>query len=213
MPMDDSNHIVFTQLNRRHIRQAVSVLSRAFDADPVFTYYFYDPRRRKLAYRPFFADFIRSNMRFGQVHVGLINERVVAAAVWRPPEAGEPTPKERLQSCAATLAVRFFFPKTAKGLFEGFDAMHALHPKGPYWYLGCVGVDTGLQGKGIGSRLLAPVLEIADRTTTLCYVETPFPRDIVFYQRLGFEVASESYPFVGAPPVWIMTRAPGSVAA
>lgn len=213
MPLNDSPRIAITQLKPGYMREAVGVLSRAFDEDPVFTYYFYDSRRRKFAYRPFFGDFIRANQRFGQVYVALIDQRVVAAAVWRPPEAGEPTPKERFQSFAAALAVRMFFPKTAKVLFQGFDTMHALHPKEAFWYLGCVGVDTHLQGKGIGSRLLAPVLDAADRSNKLCYLETPFPRDIVFYQRLGFEVARESHPFIGAPPVWIMSRAPGSVKA
>jgi len=213
MSIDNSTQIVFTQLSAGHIKEAVDVLSRAFAEDPVFTFYLYDRRRRKLAYRPFFGDFIRSNLRFGQVYVALINQRVVAVSVWRPPGAGEPTPKERFQSFAAALAVRILFPKTAKGLFHGFHAMHALHPKEPYWYLGCVGVDTGLQGKGIGTRLLAPVLDLADRTNTLCYVETPFPRDIVFYQRLGFEIASESHPFIGAPTVWIMTREPRGVSS
>lgn len=213
MPVDNSTPIVFTQLSADHIKGAVDVLSRAFDEDPVFTFYLYDPRRRKFAYRPFFGDFIRSNLRFGHVYVALMNQRVVAVSIWRPPGAGAATPKERFQSFVATLAVRIFFPKTAKGLFQGFHAMHILHPKEPYWYLGCVGVDTGLQGKGIGTRLLEPVLEIADRTNTLCYVETPFPRDIVFYQRLGFEIASESHPFIGAPPVWIMTREPKGVSS
>jgi len=211
MPLDNSNQIVFTQLSAEHIKGAIDVLSRAFDEDPVFTFYLYDSRRRKFAYRPFFGDLIRSNLRFGHVHAALINQRVVAVSVWRPPGAGEPTQMERFQSFAAALAVRIFFPKTAKGLFQGFHAMHALHPKEPYWYLCCVGVDLGLQGKGIGTRLLAPVLDLADQTSTLCYLETPFPRDIVFYQRLGFEIARESRPFIAAPMVWIMTRAPKRV--
>ena len=211
MPVDNSTQVVVTQLNAGHIKGAVDVLSRAFDEDPVFTFYLYDPRRRKFAYRPFFGDFIRSNLRFGHVYVALMGQRVVAASIWRSPGAGEATPKERFQSFVATLAVRIFFPKTAKGLFQGFHAMHALHPKEPFWYLGCVGVDTDLQGKGIGTRLLEPVLDLADRTNTLCYLETPFPRDIAFYRRLGFEIASESHPFVGAPTVWIMTREPRGV--
>lgn len=211
MPTTDSIQISITQLGGGHIKGAVDVLSRAFAEDPIFTFYLYGRRRRKLAYRPFFSDWVRSNLRFGQAHVAVTNQRVVAISVWRPPGAGKPTPKERLQSFAAALAVRILFPKTARDLFRGLHAMHALHPKEPYWYLCLVAVDPGLQGRGIGTRLLEPVLDLADRSSTLCSVETPFPRDIVFYQRLGFEIASEEHPFIGAPPVWIMTREPKGV--
>ncbi len=209
MFIDNSTQVIFKQLSAGHIKGAVDVLSRAFDQDPVFTFYLYDPRRRKLAYRPFFGDLILSNVRLGYVYVAMINHRVVAASVWRPPEAGEARPKERFLSAAAQLAVRIFFPKSAKVLFQGFHTMHSSHPKEPYWYLCCVGVDTDLQGKGIGTCLLRPVLDIADQANVICYVETPFPRDIVFYQRLGFEILKKTQPFIGAPPIWIMTRKTG----
>jgi ribosomal protein S18 acetylase RimI-like enzyme len=211
MPGSISTDLVVRQLSTEQIRAAVGVLSRSFDEDPVFTFYFNNAFRRKLAYRPFFGDIIRSNLRFGHVYSAVLDHRVVAAAIWRPPDAGPPNSRERVQSFAAALCIRAIFPRTAQGLFEGFDAMQAVHPKEPHWYLAVVGVDTDLQGKTIGSRVLAPVLECADQAKTLCYVETPFPRDLVFYERLGFEIVSESYPFPGAPQVWAMLRTPKGV--
>jgi hypothetical protein len=45
-----------------------------------------------------------------------------------------------------------------------------------------------------GRSLLAPVLEIADQTKTLCYLETPFPRTHAFCERLGFVRHAEHNP-------------------
>ena len=109
------------------------------------------------------------------------------------------------------LTLRTLFPRTALGLFQAFAATQGLHPHAPHRYLFFVGVDPALQGKGNGARVLAPVLESADRTGTLCYLETPFPRTHAFYRRLGSEIATESHPFVGAPPRWTMIRKPGGV--
>ena len=82
---------------------------------------------------------------------------------------------------------------------QGFAALEHVHPCAPHWYLAFVGIEPAIQSRGIGRALLAPVLEKADRTNTLCYLETPFPRTHAFYERLGFTRNGEHRPFVGAP--------------
>jgi ribosomal protein S18 acetylase RimI-like enzyme len=62
---------------------------------------------------------------------------------------------------------------------------------GPHWYLSVVGVDPEHKGKGIGGRLLQPILERADAEGLPCYLETGNPFALSFYQRLGFTVVSE----------------------
>lgn len=202
---------VITRLPAERVTEAVGVLSRAFAEDPVLTFYLNEPSRRTRAYRAFFGNVIRAHLRFGHVYAGMIDDYVAGAAVWRPPEAGAPTLRDRLRTFTAELTVRALFPRTADGLFRGFDATKVLHPNEPHWYLLFVGIDTDLQGKGIGAGLLGPVLELADGTGTLCYLETPFPRTHAFYRRLGFQIASESHPFVGAPSLWTMIRRPQKV--
>ncbi len=184
------------------------VLARAFAEDPVLTFFLHEPRRRQLAYRVFFADVIHAHRRFGHLYSALSEGKVVGAAVWQPPDAGPYSLAERLHTLAGQWLLRLLFPGTAAGLFEGFAATRELHPAEPHWYLVFAGVDPSVQGQGIGERLLAPVLESADQTGTLCYLETPFPRTHAFYRRLGFEVTGEAHPFVGAPPVWTLVRSP-----
>ena len=85
-----------------------------------------------------------------------------------------------------------------------------MHPEEPHWYLAFVGVDPALQRTGVGSRLLAPVQALADHDGLPCYLETPFPETHAFYRRLGFEVATLTQPFAGAPGLWTMVRPPAA---
>ena len=196
------------QLPERRVRQAVDVLVRAFRDDPVLTFFLHNPSRRTMAFRAFFGNIVHAHLRFGHVYAALVEKQVAGVAVWRPPEAGGDTLCDLVRTLGTHLLVCSLFPRTAGELFRGFAATIALHPRAPHWYLFFMGVDVDLQGRGIGSRLLAPVLELADKTGTLCYLETPFPRTLAFYRRLGFEISSESHPFRGAPTLWTMTRHP-----
>ena len=196
------------QLPERRVRQAVDILVTAFRDDPVLTFFLNNPSRRTLAFRAFFANIVRAHLRFGHVYAAVLEDRVAGVAVWRPPGAGGETLRDRVRTLSAQLLVRSLFPRTAGDLFRGFAATIALHPRAPHWYLFFMGVDVDLRGRGIGSKLVAPVLDLADRTGTLCYLETPFPRTHAFYQRQGFEISSESHPFRGAPTLWTMTRHP-----
>jgi GNAT superfamily N-acetyltransferase len=58
------------------------------------------------------------------------------------------------------------------------------------WYLTIVGVHPAAQGRGIGARLLRPILAEADSVGAHAFLETFSPRGVAFYQRLGFERAA-----------------------
>ena len=197
-------------LTEDHVRDAIVLLTRAFMPDPIFSHYFPDPKQRAEVFGAFFDDLLRSHIRFGQVYGAMIDGELVAAAVWRPPDAGDPTPRDRKRAAAAEKRVRKIDPTAANSLLGGFAALEAQHPKEPHWYLCFAGVEPRLQGRGIGSATLAPALEVADRNRSLCYLETPFPRTHALYRRLGYEIIREGNPFPGAPRVWAMLRAPAS---
>ncbi len=65
------------------------------------------------------------------------------------------------------------------------------HPRTPHWYLAVLGTDPIHQGKGIGSALLAPILERCDRDGTGAYLESSKHSNIAFYRRHRFEVTGE----------------------
>jgi GNAT superfamily N-acetyltransferase len=59
--------------------------------------------------------------------------------------------------------------------------MDAAHPTYPHWYLRWSGVDSVLQGRGLGSELMEHCLEIVNTSHVPAYLETPNPRNLTFY--------------------------------
>jgi ribosomal protein S18 acetylase RimI-like enzyme len=101
--------------------------------------------------------------------------------------------------------------RSARRLLRYTGGIARLHPTQPYWYLEVVGVDPTAQGLGIGTRLLEPVLALADETGQRCYLETMTERNVGWYRGLGFEVREAGVRFVsGGPPNWTMIRHPRS---
>src|ERR1700694_809039 len=195
-------------LPRRLAATAVGVLALAFDQDPILTHYLGQGRRRAVAYRMFFADVVQSTLPFGHVYVATAHNRLLDVAAWKPRDPPATSLRTRTTSALRERVVRALYPRAAQHLFAGFANLEPLHPSEPHWYLMFVGIEPGLQSQGLGSQLLAPALQLADEARKLCYLETPLRRTHVFYQRLGFDIASESYPFAGAPPLWTMIRKP-----
>jgi GNAT superfamily N-acetyltransferase len=59
------------------------------------------------------------------------------------------------------------------------------------WYLSIVGILPAAQGRGIGAALLSETLAEASTAKVPCYLETFTPRNLPFYNRLGFRRAAE----------------------
>jgi GNAT superfamily N-acetyltransferase len=59
------------------------------------------------------------------------------------------------------------------------------------WYLSIIGILPSAQGWGLGATLLAGTLEEASHANATCYVETFAPRNLRFYERLGFRRVAE----------------------
>ena len=58
-------------------------------------------------------------------------------------------------------------------------------PRGA-WYLSIIGILPSAQGHGVGATLLADTLAEASNAHVSCYLETFTPRNLRFYERLGF---------------------------
>ena len=85
---------------------------------------------------------------------------------------------------------------------ETYEALEAVHPQDPHWYLASLGVLPGRQGQGLGSALLDRWLAGADSHDA--YLETDVPRNVEFYRRRGFLVVRELS--VQGIPIWCMRR-------
>lgn len=123
-----------------------------------------------------------------------------AVALWLPP-GSEPDS----DAIAAVLTESVSSDKHGD-TFAVLEQMGAAHPTYPHWYLPWFGVDSALQGQGVGGQLMDQCVdEIAEADPVPIYLETPNPRTISFYGRHGFEVTGMAQAG-DCPPITFMLR-------
>lgn len=76
--------------------------------------------------------------------------------------------------------------ETYKKIAGFMGEARAPYIKDNWWYLSIAGIAPSVQGKGNGTRLLAPTLAVADEKGAVCWLQSFRPRNHAFYQRLGF---------------------------
>lgn len=96
----------------------------------------------------------------------------------------------------------------ARGIKTG-EAMGHRHPQFPHAYLFSIGVRPSAQGKGLGRKLIQPVLDGCDRAGIRAYLENSNPANTGFYNSCGFEQMGDPiHPEPGSPPLVPMMREP-----
>jgi len=130
-----------------------------------------------------------------------------AAAMWLlPGDRAEATPLDMLKTYWGLLASGG--PGALMRGKAAGDAMARHHPEGPHAYLFTVGVAGVGRGRGLGRRLIAPVLDACDRSGTMAYLENSNPANRRFYASLGFERVELFHATAESPPLEAMQRLP-----
>jgi GNAT superfamily N-acetyltransferase len=107
-----------------------------------------------------------------------------AAAIWDPPGAAGVTTRELLRAIVPIVRSVGTGIGRMKRLI---DATEARHPDEPHYYLFAIGVRRDVQGGGLGSSLMQPMLHRCDEEGVGAYLENSRPRNEAFYVRHGFE--------------------------
>ena len=85
-----------------------------------------------------------------------------------------------------------------------WDWLGAHLPGEPCWFLDAVAVAPAAQGRGLGRRLVMHGLELARADGCPAFLETGTPRNVPFYQSLGFQIVDEQRAPDGGPMIWFM---------
>ncbi|HVK77714.1 MAG TPA: GNAT family N-acetyltransferase [Kofleriaceae bacterium] len=189
-------------LDRTAVASAAGVLARALADDPGWTYVFTDPPTRVARMTALLAIMLE------RVYLGLDGSWHVpgaAAAIWAPPG------RHDLPVRAVVPALPRLAWLVGRGVPRGLRVVRAMGrgtPGEPHWYLAALGVDPAHQGRGLGPRVIAPVLERCDATRTLAWLESTNPKNHTFYRRCGFEVADQVAITGGGPTITFFARRP-----
>jgi GNAT superfamily N-acetyltransferase len=177
-------------------------LALAFEDDPVMEFLFPAPAGRVEKLQPFFAMLARyQHLDHGGCFT---NDGRTGAALWDPPGEWKMPLPAVLRAMPTLLSLMGLRSVTA---LRTLSVAEKLHPKEPHWYLAVLGTEPGEQGKGVGSALMAPVLERCDREGIPAYLESSKEKNVPFYRRHGFEVTQEIQLPKG-PTLWAMWRDP-----
>ena len=74
------------------------------------------------------------------------------------------------------------------------------------WYLSIIGILPEYQGQGLGPGLVESILAEADELGVVSYLETFTPRNMSFYQRLGYESLGDFLEPLSQSRYWVMQR-------
>jgi ribosomal protein S18 acetylase RimI-like enzyme len=200
-------HISIVKLRLELAWWAGEVLSQSHAEYPAFRHIFPDPQRRQKALRAMYAGIARDAIRFQSVYAAETNGgHVHGVAIWLPPGRFPWSPWRQLRGAGWQLAVLLAAPRSFPTFMRtGMNAAR-LHPSGRHWYLEVMGVEPFAQRRGLGGRLLTPVLELADRDRVDCCLETSDRANIRFYERHGFEVVDDALPLVPGGPTHVAMR-------
>jgi ribosomal protein S18 acetylase RimI-like enzyme len=191
------------------LAEAADLLARSFQDNPNFVDLFPDEGARARVLPHVQQAGLRDALGMEHVYAAIRGGEILGVAVWLPPGAFPLSPRRQLRALPDMVHVLAAAPRSIPRLLRFMAGLAKLHPAQPYWYLEVVGVEPAAQGLGIGTRLLEPVLSLADEARQPCYLETMTERNVAWYRGLGFEVRSAEVSFVpDGPPNWTMLRPP-----
>jgi GNAT superfamily N-acetyltransferase len=185
-------------------RSAVAnTLSRAFQDDPVFRWIVPDDEARQSANDAFFALVVDAFWPHGEVHIA---ERGAGSALWLPPGV-ELVPESEGDAFGERVVATVGDEADAGRMASMLTLLDEHHPHEPAWFLNFLGVRPVFQGCGLGSAMLAAVLDRADRNGEAAYLDATSPDSRRLYERHGFEVI-RVLQVDDSPPLWSMWRDP-----
>ena len=145
------------------------------------------------------------------VAAGVADEDVGAVALWEPPGGGAGAPHRREE------VWRVFAEGAGAQAWHRIerydDAVHAVAPDYPFWYLGVLGTRPERRGRGLATSVLRPVLDRAGADGVPCCLETSSEPNLAFYSGRGFAVTAEIALPDGGPRTWWLERRPAEPAS
>lgn len=172
----------------------IGSLVAAFTNDPVLRYLFPEEGSYPEYAAAFFGYLFDKRVDKGTVWtIG----RGASVAIWEPPaDANEPP--------GVSFTVEL--PDDALARVHAYDeAVRAVLPPDPFWYLGVLGTHPVYAGRRWGHAVMAAGLRRAAKDALPAILETSNPANLEVYRRAGWEVVHS----VADPlPIWLMQQSP-----
>jgi GNAT superfamily N-acetyltransferase len=190
-----------TPATRRDIPSIAQLLAESLCEDPLQRWLFPEKRSRLAKSTRVFRRVLKTRIADGLVRV-IRDDRgePVSVAVWTPPRPPAPS---HLAHYSESLFMRWTYGRRIHEVRQGFTALSARHPREPYWYLLALATAPSHRGKGHAAQLLDERIGQCRATKELIALETSQPKNVSYYQKLGFTVEDE-LQLNDQFPVWLL---------
>ncbi|MFC9435196.1 hypothetical protein [Nocardia sp. NPDC057030] len=156
------------------------VLAEAFLDDPLMTYFWPDPARRRRALPRFWHSRVEARRRHGFVDTASDGDEVVSVVLWE--RAGVVSPMAKPFSLLRSLGVAL--PR-ALAVSRRLDS---LRPRTPHLYLACGGALPAARGRGLTASLVRARIDASDADVFLIATNET---SVVLAEHGGFRPTSE----------------------
>ena len=188
--------------------ELTAVLSRAFWHDPLFDFLSMGDLLHEYLVLPYVFRAAMTDFRSldAELYVADVDGRPRSFAGWLGPPAFPRSRGDKLARDlrAGLLLGRLRNRRAAAALLREVDRRH---PTETHWYLALLSTDPGVQGRGLGTALMQPVLDRCDADGVPAYTETQKFENVAWYGRSGFEVIDE-VRLPDTPVIWRLWREP-----
>ncbi len=151
---------------------------------------------------PFFTAFMRIQLAHDLVFATPGFEGV---AIWAPPDQWK-VPFSAIVRNSPTF-LKLYRWRLLPNL-QVLGDLESRHPHEPHYYLEFIGTSPVHQGKGMGTRLIEPMVARADEEGVGMYLESSKESNLPFYGRFGFKTREVLHHRRHGPPQWLMWRDP-----
>ncbi len=185
----------------------VRLLDEAFQDDPVSGWVFPGEEYRRRTHHRLMGAFTDIVLADGWID---LTEDGAACALWLSVPGEEDAPEEPAEDAEDVPAqVREAVDPDNERVESIARLTEDIHPSGPaHAYLWMIGVAPQRQGEGLGTALIASVLDRCDRDGLPAYLEASSERSKGLYERLGFACTGRVLHLPDGPRMWPMWREP-----
>lgn len=191
-------------LTRHDVATAGPALARALADDPGWLHVFPDDAHRLARMATMLTLATGRIFLRGGASWAIGDQGAAGAALWDAPGAHD---IPALTALRLIPRLAWLIGRRTPAALGVFRQMERRHPTEPHYYLAVLGIDPSHQGRGLGPRLLAPVLERCDDQRILAWLESTNPKNHSFYLRSGFEIA-DRHDIADGPTITFFARRP-----
>jgi len=196
------------QLTLSEVEQAAQVIAQAFVDDPLTSFMLPFKRGRLQTLLKFFRLYGEVNIKNGRGFGA--GEPLQGVAFWKFP--AQASLSVSVKSLGKFLPVLFtMYPIgyfRAKKILERIESLHTKYANEPHFYLDNLGVLASARRQGLASRLIRPLLQMADSQRVIACTDTVTEANVPLYEHFGFECVEHSLVASTGITVYALRRMP-----